>query len=368
MLSFNNKPNRKKFARSLFSVHRTRLDLLPMYARMVAITNLVAPDIAIDICQLLKNEFKYLVAKRDQINIETKIKVVRFIGELVKFGLYSKLEALMCLKILLYNFQHHQIEMTCAFLEVCGYYLYNNKESRLRINALLEKMMRLKTAHSLDSRHSVQIENCYYLIKPPTSNCTLLKKKTHMQRYIRYIFFEQLNKHNVENTIRLLRRFNYDDPIVFDEIVKCLTKAYKVSYNLIKQLADVLSGLYFYQQNVVLRVIDNVFEDIRICLESSSTKQSQRRIAMVTYLGEIYNYQLIEANDIIHTLYMIISLGVSMSYENLSEFDPPQSMFRLKMACVLLNICGAYFTKHAHKKRYVSILNAFMKKYTKKLD
>ena len=120
--------------KTLFNVHRTRLDLLPLYARFSAVINLVARDVSTELAQMLKVDFKYHVKKRDQINIESKIKVVRYIGELVKFGIYSKIEALFCLKYLLHNFQHHHIEMTCAFLEVCGQYLYNSKESRLRTN------------------------------------------------------------------------------------------------------------------------------------------------------------------------------------------------------------------------------------------
>lgn len=146
LLNFNNKPNRKRLGKALFNVHRTRLDLLPLLARFCAIINLVSPDCALELSQMLKVDFKFHVKKRDQINIESKIKAVRYIGEMVKFTLYTRLEALMCLKFLLSNFQHHHIEMTCAFLEVCGMYLYNCKDSRLRTSIYLEQMMRLKVS------------------------------------------------------------------------------------------------------------------------------------------------------------------------------------------------------------------------------
>uniref|UniRef100_A0A336MDV6 CSON014173 protein n=1 Tax=Culicoides sonorensis TaxID=179676 RepID=A0A336MDV6_CULSO len=350
LLNYNIKPYRKKLVRTLFGVHRTRLDLLPMYGRIMAVINLVAPDAAIDLCQLLKNDFKYQVAKRDQINIESKIKVVRFIAELVKFGLYQKLEALMCLKILLYNFQHHQIEMTCAFLEVCGTYLYNSKESRLRTLAALEKMMRLKSVHNLDPRHVAQVENCYYLIKPPENVGAPVKERPPMHSYVRHLIFEELNKNNVEMMIKLLRRLNYNDPELQQYLIKCLSKAYNLRYHLIKYLADLLSGYSSYQEQIVTHVIDNVFEDIRAGLEIHSPKLAQRRIAMVTYLGEMFNYRLITAQHVVNTLYLIISFGITMNYETPSDVDPPGSLFRLKLACTLLNTCGLYFTKTSHRK------------------
>jgi len=39
------------------------------------------------------------VRKKDQINIESKLKTVRFIGELVKFNMFAKSEALHCIKV-----------------------------------------------------------------------------------------------------------------------------------------------------------------------------------------------------------------------------------------------------------------------------
>lgn len=124
LVTLNNKHNRRKLVRGLFGVNRTRLDLLPFYARFVAILQPAIPEVGNELCQMLRQDFKYHVRKKDQINIESKIKVVRFIGELVKFKLYSKMEALYCLKVLLHDFSHHHIEMACNLLEVCGRYLY----------------------------------------------------------------------------------------------------------------------------------------------------------------------------------------------------------------------------------------------------
>lgn len=58
--------------------------------------------------------------------------VVRFIGELVKFRLYSKLEALFCVKLLLSDFNHHHIEMLCNLFETCGRFLYSQPDSHQR--------------------------------------------------------------------------------------------------------------------------------------------------------------------------------------------------------------------------------------------
>lgn len=117
LLNLNTKNNRKKLTKKLFGVKRTRLDLLPFFGRLVATINLVSPEVAVDLAQKLKNEFKYHIAKKNQMNIESKIKVVRFIGEMVKFGLYSKIEGLFCLKVIviLYLSKHISKNLNSRF-------------------------------------------------------------------------------------------------------------------------------------------------------------------------------------------------------------------------------------------------------------
>ena len=43
-------------------------------------------------------------------------------------------------------------------------------------------------------------------------------------------------------------------------------------------------------------VADGVLEDIRLGLEVNSPKMNQRRVSMMKYLGELYNYRLIESS------------------------------------------------------------------------
>lgn len=261
------------------------------------------------------------------------------------------------------DFQHHQIEMTCAFLEVAGQYLYNCKDSRLRTNVYLEQMMRLKTANALDSRYVAQIENSYFLVKPPEGLAGVQKVRPPMHLYIRHLVFEELAKSNVDKVIKQMRRLNWDDRETNAYAVKCLSKAYYIRYHLIRCLADLVSGISSYQDKAVVKVIDTVFEDIRAGLEIHSPRLAQRRVAMAKYLGELYNYRLVESPNILNTLYSIISLGVTMDPENPSEMDPPDSLFRLKLACVLLETCGQYFTSAVSRKRLDYFLVFFQQYY-----
>ncbi|XP_017055952.1 regulator of nonsense transcripts 2 [Drosophila ficusphila] len=363
LLNFNTKHQRKKLTRTIFSVQRTRLDILPYLSRFVAIVHLCNTDMAADLTDLLRKEFKWHIRKKNQLNIESKLKIVRFIGELVKFGLFKKFDALGCLKMLLRDFQHHQIEMACAFVEVSGVYLYNCRDSRLLMNVFLDQMLRLKTATAMDSRHAAQIESVYYLVKPPESAKREPTIRPPMHEYIRHLIFEELCKQNVERCIKMLRRIDWQDPETNGYAIKCLSKAYLLRFPLIRCLADLVSGLSSYQPRAVTIVIDNVFEDIRAGLEIHSPRMAQRRIAMAKYLGEMYNYKLVESTHILNTLYSIISLGVSMDQSVVSPLDPPDSLFRLKLACMLLDTCGPYFTSQATRKKLDYFLVFFQHYY-----
>ncbi|VDN49945.1 unnamed protein product [Dibothriocephalus latus] len=64
-------------------VPRSRCDLLPFYARLVAALHPVMPDLSQELNEMLLDEFRWHVAKKDQVNLEMKLKTVRFIGKSV---------------------------------------------------------------------------------------------------------------------------------------------------------------------------------------------------------------------------------------------------------------------------------------------
>uniref|UniRef100_A0A1B6LDI7 Regulator of nonsense transcripts 2 n=1 Tax=Graphocephala atropunctata TaxID=36148 RepID=A0A1B6LDI7_9HEMI len=344
LMYHNTKHHRKKLVKVLFGVPRTRLDLLPFYARLVAILNPLLPDIATDLSILLKHDFKYHVRKKDQINIESKLKVIRFISELVKFELYSKIEGLYCLKILLHDFTHHHIEMACTMLETCGRFFFRSPDTHQRTKVYLEQIMRMKTGKTLDSRYVTMIENAYYFVNPPETPVTRVKERPIMHEYIRHILYQDLTKPaDAPKVLELMRRLNWKDQHIFNYAVKCLTQAWNVPYPNIKDLANLLAGLVEYQESVAAHVVDGVLEDIRIGLEANTKNLNQRRVAMVKYLGELYNYRMVESNDIFKILYSLIAFGVATEHDHPSAWDPPDHLFRIRLVCTLLDTCGQYF-------------------------
>ena len=57
------------------TILRCRQDLLPFYARLAAALQPIIPDVAIILSNKLKQEFKFQVRKKYQLNLEHKLKV-----------------------------------------------------------------------------------------------------------------------------------------------------------------------------------------------------------------------------------------------------------------------------------------------------
>lgn len=347
LIYLNTKNNRKKLVKVLFNVPRTRVDLLPFYTRLVAILNPLMPEVALELCSLLKSDFKYNVKKKDQINIETKLKVVRYIGEMVKFNLMAKSEALHCFKMLLNDFTHHHIEMGCALLETAGRFLYRSPDSHHRTKIYVEQMMRVKSISPLRPVYVTMIENAYYFVNPTDSPAIMKKQRPILHEFIRHLLYNELkDAPEKENMIlTLLKQMDWENLTEKTYLIKCLTEAWNVTYPMISDLACLVAAFVDYDDSIGTRVVDGVMEDIRVGLETNLVKFNQRRIAMIKYFGELYNYRLIESNDIFKVLYSLVSFGVVYDPDFYSSFDPPQNLFRLRLIHVLLDTCGEFFNR-----------------------
>ncbi|XP_074649802.1 regulator of nonsense transcripts 2-like [Tubulanus polymorphus] len=362
-MNLNTKANRKKLVRVLFTVQRTRYDLLPFYSRLVAILYPCMPDVSQELAQLLSSDFRWHVRKKDQINIESKLKTVRFIGELVKFNMFPKSDALHFLRMLMYDFSHHNIEMACSLLDTCGRFLYRSADSHQRTKVYLDVMVRKKAALHLDSRYTAMIENAYYYCNPPDTVQTTKKERPPMHEYIRKILYDDLTKHTVEKMLRQMRKLDWDDDDLRNYAAKCLTAVWNVRFNNVHCLANLLAGLAPFHENIAVLVVDGVLEDVRVGMEINAPKFNQRRVSTAKYLGELYNYRMVESAVVFKTLYSFITFGVSLDESVPSPLDQPEHLFRIRLVCVLLDTCGQFFDRGSSRKKLDYFLTYFQRYY-----
>ncbi|KAK3023907.1 hypothetical protein RJ639_043450, partial [Escallonia herrerae] len=303
----NSKSSRKKLGRALFNVPRTSLELLPYYSRMVATLSTCMKDVSVMLLQLLEEEFNFLINKKDQMNIETKIRNIRFIGELCKFKIAPAGLVFSCLKACLDDFSHHNIDVACNLLETCGRFLYRSPETSVRMANMLEILMRLKNVKNLDPRHSTLVENAYYLCKPPERSARVSKVRPPLHQYIRKLLFTNLDKASIEYVLRQLRKLPWSECEPY--LLKCFMKVHKGKYGQIHLIASLTAGLSRYHDEFAVCVVDEVLEEIRLGLEVNDYGMQQRRIAHMRFLGELYNYEHVDSSVVFDTLYLILIFG-----------------------------------------------------------
>jgi regulator of nonsense transcripts 2 len=318
---------------------------------------------------MLRHEFRNLFKKKDQINIESKVKNVRFIAELVKFNLYPKRDALDCLKSLLSDFTHHHIEMTCNLLEVCGRVLFKTPESSHQMRLILEQMMRKKMLLSVDSKYVTMIENAYYFTNPPEITRHVIEEPS-IQTYIRYLLYDCLNRSTIDSVLSKIRKLNWSDRRLAKFTINCLIEAYNVKFYNIRYLAALLAALNKDHQWITIAVVDGVVEDILLMMEINEVQFNQRRIPMIRYFGELYNYRLSDSSIVLKILYTLITYGVeypkpeqNLAQIQLSRLDPPDNLFRIKLVCDLLDTSGQYLSSSQDKKKLDCYLLFFQRYY-----
>ncbi|KAJ0982711.1 hypothetical protein J5N97_010966 [Dioscorea zingiberensis] len=293
----------------------------------------------------------------DQTNIETKIKNIRFIGELCKFKVAPAGLVFSCLKACLDDFNHHNIDVACNLLETCGRFLYRSPETAIRMTNMLEILMRLKNVKNLDPRHSTLVENAYYLCKPPERSARVSKSRPPLHQYIRKLIFSDLDKSSVEHVLRQLRKLPWNECELY--LLKCFMKVHKGKYSQVHLIAVLTAGLSRYHDEFAVAVVDEVLEEIRLGLELNDYGMQQKRIAHMRFLGELYNYELVDSSVIFETLYLILVFGHGTSEQD--ALDPPEDLFRIRMIITLLQTCGHYFDRGSSKRKLERFLIYFQR-------
>jgi len=130
-------------------------------------------------------------------------------------------------------------------------------------------------------------------------------------------------------------------------------------------LAILASALYRYHQDFVVGVIDNVLEQITLGLEQNDVKFNQRRIADVKYLGELYNYKLVDSNVVFDMLYRTITFGHeggTPAPGKVNSLDQPDDFFRIRLVCTILDTCGVCFD-HGNSRKKLDFFLTFFQYY-----
>eukprot|EP00803_Ostreobium_quekettii_P008396 evm.model.scf_755.1 EVM.evm.TU.scf_755.1 scf_755:18101-34941(-) len=355
----NSKAARKRLMRALCDVPKGSLQLLSFFARIAATLKQVYPDIANGVCQYLEEEFAALLTHKDptEMTLEPRIRNMRYIGELCKFRIIPFGTVFIFLKQLLDDFVHHSIDAACALIETAGSFLIRLPETQIRMENMLEVMMRLKNAKTLDNRQKTLVDSAYFVCKPPRSGARR-KRRPPIHAYIRHLIYNVLMEDSILYVLKKLRRVPWAEYEYI--IVRCLVKAAGRRFSHVSLVASLCAGLTKYHDTLAIRIVDEVLEEMQNGLEYPSFGLYQRRVAHVRLLGELYNYRLLDSRTLFESLYWILNFGHDTP-EDAMRLDPPGDTFRIRMICTLLDTCGRYFSKGTAKRKLDRFLSFFQR-------
>ncbi|KAJ5665402.1 uncharacterized protein N7477_007850 [Penicillium maclennaniae] len=359
----NSKASRNRLVKAVSDIPKGRTDLLPLYSRLVATLGQYLPDIPQGLTTYLDEEFRSLQRRKAKEFLgQVRMGNVRYLAELTKFGVVPEHIIFHCFKVSLDDFSRMNIEIIGNLLENCGRYLLRNPETAPRMASFLETLSRKKAVQHLAQNERMVIENAIYYVDPPPRPAIQQKERTPMEQYICRLIYLDMNKRNYTKILKTVRKLHWEEQEVVEILEHVFSKPVKVKYGSIHLLAILVSALYRYHQDFVIGIVDNVLEQVILGLEQNDFKFNQKRIAEIKYLGELYNYKMIDSPVIFDTLYRIVTFGHEGGTPvpgKLSLLDLPDDFFRVRLACTLLDTCGHCFDRGSAKKKLDFFLTFF---------
>lgn len=350
----NSKASRNRLVKSLQDIPKARTDLLPLYARLIATLGQYMPDVLSGMISYLEDEFRSLQRRKTKDFVgQSRLFSMRYLAELTRFGVVPEHVIFHCFKVSLDDFSRMNIEIIASLLENCGRYLLRHPETSPRMSSFLETLNRKKTAQHMGSQERMLLENALYYVDPPDRAAIEQKERTPTELFIRQLVYFDMTKRNYMKILKTIRKLHWEEAEVVIMLEKIFSKPAKVKFSSIHLLAVLLGALSRYHQSFAITVIDNVLENITLGLEQNDFKFNQRRVAEVKYLGELYNYKMVDSSVIFDTLYLIITFG----YEGTpvpghsNTFDPPDDYFRIRLVCTVLDTCGMCFDRGSSRKK-----------------
>ncbi|KAG1671470.1 hypothetical protein FOA52_003128 [Chlamydomonas sp. UWO 241] len=231
---------------------------------------------------------------------------------------------------------------------------------QVRMENMLEVMMRLKNVRNFDSRRSAQVDWAYTVVKQPNKAA---KRKTRppLQEYIRHLVLVRLTDKTVGEVAKKLLRVPWAESERY--VLKCLLKVVRSRFTNIPLVSALVGGLAQVHESIGIAFVDQVLEDIRCGLESPQGGTYQARLADIRLLAELYNYSLFNSTPVFETLYLILTFGHELPPEAAVKLDAPDDYFRVRMVCCLLDTCGSYFSggRAARKlDRFLTFFQAYL--------
>lgn len=340
----NNRASRRKVLNHFINMNRNEQHKLSFFARFIATVAPVCPDLVKGILDYLGEYFRYLLKKDYSGLYLTRLYIMRFYSELIKFGLVPKTVIFHLLHACIMKLNHYTVQMLSHLLEGCGRYLFRKPDTNLLMVKYLEFLKQQKAKRYLAVEDRSMLANALYYVNPPPDIVVAEKKRPIIEQYIRKLVYVDLDEETAVQVFAQLMKLDWNDQETFAALKKVFCKIWKVKQANIELMAKFVYSLkpFYYSFSVI--VVDSILEDIRVGIEQGGYKNNQKRISQVMYLGELCNNKIVDHTVIMNTLYLILTFGYPNNQPTPlgCPLDPNDELFRIRLSCSLLDSCGKF--------------------------
>jgi len=423
-LDFCRVSNKKVISRLISELARapwSRCELLPYYSRIAVTLSNVFPQIGKGLMEYLEREFRGLLRRNDNKRLESRLRNVRYIAELVKFnqGDFAPPEkAFYVLTTCFKDFSGQNIDCVCALLEGCGRYLYRLEETHKETARFLEVLMRHKMMRNLSPAYCTMVDNAFYFIIPPQNGGKRKVKrvKSNEELFVRYLLFEYMDselpcdnfsakvqekeepinavkrrksKSAMENDkliviVKMLNKLNWSLAETADLVTKSFISAVKKRNHVTPKLCECLISF----PTIAVQIEDNILACIEMALDFNDYRDYQKQLSFARMFADMFCYKMVDANTLFDTLYFIIQYGHSTQQSDTNErlvcprgpsnciendastfhprvpfiHDPPHECFRLRLVCTILDPVCEFLKKGPLQPRLKKFL-VYLERY-----
>lgn len=118
-------------------------------------------------------------------------------------------------------------------------------------------------------------------------------------------------------------------------------------FNDMECIAIVLAALKKKHRNFVVLLLDHIFEQVVRGIEDNDFKDAQRRVSVMKFLAECFNYKVIHTDTLLCLMYKLINWDIIENREDakMAELDSLDDCFRIRLVCTILDSLGKFFNK-----------------------
>lgn len=315
------------------------------YCRFLATINPIAPGLIDGVLEYIWQYFRYIRRKKLPGLYSTRMYVSRYLSEMIKFGVVSKKLVFHAFHSLLNWIDKQNVEILCSLLEGCGKYLYFKSNTHKIMAKYMDMIEGKRSSFKLGVDERMLITYALHYVRPPPPVAAVpAKKRPVIERYITKLVYLDLKQNTKDDVLAQLYKLNWEDQETFYALRKVFYKIWKVEQENIGLMADMLADIKKYYYSFVTMTVDSLCEEIRRGLELSGFKNNQIRLAQGIYLGELCKRRIVDHSLILSTLYQVLTFGYpgNMPSPEGCPLDPPSELFRIRLACTILDTVGEY--------------------------